>query len=239
MGEAVVRSLEQHGVRHVFGIPGDHTIPIYAALGDSTIDHCTVRHEQGAGFMADGYARATGEPGVAIVIGGPGLTNIATALAEAYADGVSGARHLGRYATGGSGRGRDHNHELRDQQAAAERALRNGASASTSAADSRPPSTARSLHSGRVVHVPSTSAFPSTPGRDDDFAGSPPVSPTPRPTPDPDLVKQAAGLLSAGEESRDASRGWSALRSRERRAAGIPARAPVHDDLEREGCVPQ
>jgi acetolactate synthase-1/2/3 large subunit len=118
-GEAVVRSLEAHGVRHVFGIPGDHTIPIYAALGQSHISHCAVRHEQGAGFMADGYARASGEPGVAIVIGGPGLTNIATALAEANADGASVLAISADTPTTDRGAGRDHNHELPNQHVAA------------------------------------------------------------------------------------------------------------------------
>ncbi|MCC7022623.1 MAG: 5-guanidino-2-oxopentanoate decarboxylase [Thermomicrobiales bacterium] len=118
-GEAVVRSLERHGVRHVFGIPGDHTIPIYAALGKSRIAHCATRHEQGAGFMADGYARASGNPGVAIVIGGPGLTNIATALAEATADGAPVLVISADTPLADRRMGRDHNHELRDQQAAA------------------------------------------------------------------------------------------------------------------------
>lgn len=115
----MVRTLERHGVRHVFGIPGDHTLPIYAALGESTINHCTTRHEQGAGFMADGYARASGEPGVAIVIGGPGVTNIATAMGEAYTDGVPLLVISAEVPTTDIGAGRDHNHEMKDQHAAA------------------------------------------------------------------------------------------------------------------------
>ncbi|MCX7622826.1 MAG: thiamine pyrophosphate-binding protein, partial [Thermomicrobium sp.] len=85
-GEAVVRTLERLGVEVVFGIPGVHTLAIYDALYSSPIRHILARHEQGAGFMADGYARVSGKPGVAIVITGPGVTNIATALGEAYAD---------------------------------------------------------------------------------------------------------------------------------------------------------
>ncbi len=85
-GEAVVRTLERLGVEVVFGIPGVHTLAIYDALYASSIRHVLARHEQGAGFMADGYARVSGKPGVAIVITGPGVTNIATAVGEAFAD---------------------------------------------------------------------------------------------------------------------------------------------------------
>ena len=78
--ELVVHALETAGVDTVFGIPGVHTLALYDALPKSGIRHVLARHEQGIGFMADGYARATGKTGVAFVITGPGVTNIATAL---------------------------------------------------------------------------------------------------------------------------------------------------------------
>jgi acetolactate synthase I/II/III large subunit len=84
----LIRLLEERGVDHVFGIPGVHTLELYRALGDSRIRHVSARHEQGAGFMADGYARMTGKPGVCLVITGPGLSNIATAMAQALADSI-------------------------------------------------------------------------------------------------------------------------------------------------------
>ena len=88
-GEWVVRALEQEGVRHVFGIPGIHNLPIYdALLRQSSITHVLARHEQGAAFMADGYARASGTPGVAIVTSGPAATNTLTPLAESYSGSV-------------------------------------------------------------------------------------------------------------------------------------------------------
>ncbi|WP_218002869.1 5-guanidino-2-oxopentanoate decarboxylase [Paraburkholderia oxyphila] len=87
-GEALVTLLERYGVEFVFGIPGVHTIELYRGLAASSIRHVTPRHEQGAGFMADGYARVTGKPGVCFIITGPGMTNIATAMAQAYADSV-------------------------------------------------------------------------------------------------------------------------------------------------------
>lgn len=84
--ELVIAALEAHGVDTVFGIPGVHTLALYDALRTSSIRHVLARHEQGAGFMADGYARASGKPGVAFVITGPGVTNIATPIGEAYTD---------------------------------------------------------------------------------------------------------------------------------------------------------
>lgn len=87
-GEAVVKALEFLDVSTIFGIPGVHNLAIYSALLDSPIKHVTVRHEQGAGFMADGYARTTGRAGVALVISGPGLTNILTPMGEAYHEAV-------------------------------------------------------------------------------------------------------------------------------------------------------
>lgn len=87
-GRAVVESLAAAGVEVVFGIPGVHTLEIYDALFDrKELRHILARHEQGAGFMADGYARTSGRAGVVIAITGPGVTNLATALGEAYGDG--------------------------------------------------------------------------------------------------------------------------------------------------------
>lgn len=85
-GKAAIAALEAAGVEVVFGIPGVHTLALYDALHDSSIRHILARHEQGAGFMADGYARATGKPGVALIITGPGITNVSTPVGEAYAD---------------------------------------------------------------------------------------------------------------------------------------------------------
>jgi acetolactate synthase-1/2/3 large subunit len=87
-GALVVRSLEAHGVEVVFGIPGTHNLAIYEALSTSGIRHVTPRHEQGAGYAADGYARASGKPGVAVVTTGPAVMNAATAAAQAWSDSV-------------------------------------------------------------------------------------------------------------------------------------------------------
>jgi acetolactate synthase-1/2/3 large subunit len=87
-GEVLVELLHLYGIDTVFGIPGVHTVELYRGLPNSGIRHITPRHEQGAGFMADGYARASGRPAACFIITGPGLTNIATALGQAYADSV-------------------------------------------------------------------------------------------------------------------------------------------------------
>lgn len=73
VGETLVDLLEANGVEVVFGIPGVHTVELYRGLAASKIRHVTPRHEQGAGFMADGYARVSGKPGVALVITGRAL----------------------------------------------------------------------------------------------------------------------------------------------------------------------
>ncbi len=88
-GEWVVEALRAEGVRHVFGIPGVHNLAIYDALfrqdGPDPIAHVLARHESGAAFMADGYARSSGRVGVVVVTTGPGATNVLTPLAESYA----------------------------------------------------------------------------------------------------------------------------------------------------------
>ena len=86
--DILVETLEALGCSTVFGIPGIHNLDIYDALIGSSLRHVTARHESGAGFMADGWGRRTGTPGVALVITGPGLTNIATAMGEAFHDSV-------------------------------------------------------------------------------------------------------------------------------------------------------
>jgi len=88
-GEWVVEALRAEGVRHVFGIPGIHNLAVYdALLRQSDLAHVLARHEQGAAFMADGYARVSGEVGVVLVTTGPGATNTLTPLAESYADSI-------------------------------------------------------------------------------------------------------------------------------------------------------
>src|SRR5664279_4698535 len=87
-GDKVVQCLEREGVEVVFGLPGGAAIPLFDALYESKIKLILTRHEQGATHMADGYARATGKPGVVVVTSGPGATNTVTGLLTAMSDSV-------------------------------------------------------------------------------------------------------------------------------------------------------
>ncbi len=117
LGEYLIKLLESYDVDRVFGIPGVHTVELYRGLAASKIIHHTPRHEQGAGFMADGYARVSGKPGVCLIITGPGLTNIATAMAQAYADSIPMLVISGVNRLKDQGHGNGHLHELPNQTA--------------------------------------------------------------------------------------------------------------------------
>ncbi len=86
--QALIKSLEMQQVEVMFGLPGGAILPVYDPILDSSIRHILVRHEQGAGHMAQGYAQVTGRPGVAMVTSGPGATNVVTPLADAFMDSV-------------------------------------------------------------------------------------------------------------------------------------------------------
>ena len=88
LGAQISHMLKDRGVDVIFGIPGVHNQEMYRGIEEAGITHVLARHEQGAGFMADGYARATGRPGVAYVITGPGVCNIMTPMGQAYSDSV-------------------------------------------------------------------------------------------------------------------------------------------------------
>jgi len=116
-GAAMMHLLRDYGVDTVFGIPGVHTLELYRGIADADLRHITPRNELGGAFMADGYARATGRPGVCTLITGPGLTYATTAIAQAYSDSipmlvltaVNARRHLNM--------GRGKLHEIPDQRA--------------------------------------------------------------------------------------------------------------------------
>ena len=116
-GQSAIAFLEAHGVDTVFGIPGVHTLDFYRGLAQSAIRHVGVRHEQGAGFMADGYARASGKPGVCVLITGPGVVNAGTAIGQAFSDSVPMLVLSSVNARDDLGRGRGRLHEITDQQA--------------------------------------------------------------------------------------------------------------------------
>jgi len=97
--QALIKSLEKQGVEVIFGLPGGAILPVYDPILDSSIRHILVRHEQGAGHAAEGYAHVTGRPGVAMVTSGPGATNIVTPLADAAMDSIPLVVITGQVAT--------------------------------------------------------------------------------------------------------------------------------------------
>ncbi len=109
--------LKARGVDVIFGIPGVHNQEMYRGIEEAGITHVLARHEQGAGFMADGYARASGKPGVAYVITGPGLCNIMTPMGQAYSDSVPMLVISSCLDETAARRGQLH--QMRDQRAAA------------------------------------------------------------------------------------------------------------------------
>jgi acetolactate synthase-1/2/3 large subunit len=101
--QSLVRALEHAGVETIFGIPGGAILPAYDPLFDSSIRHVLVRHEQGAGHAAQGYAQATGRVGVCMATSGPGATNLVTAIADAHMDSVPIVAITGQVASGSIG----------------------------------------------------------------------------------------------------------------------------------------
>ena len=114
--QAAIATLRAHGVDTIFGIPGVHTLPLYDAMrAEPGLRHVLARHEQGAGFMADGYARVSGRVGVVCTITRPGVTNVATPVANAYADSVPVLVISTGLPRASTGRSRGELHELKDQ----------------------------------------------------------------------------------------------------------------------------
>jgi 5-guanidino-2-oxopentanoate decarboxylase len=193
-GQAAIALLERYGVDTVFGIPGVHTLELYRGLADSKIRHVAVRHEQGAGFMADGYARASGKPGVCVLITGPGMTNAATPIGQAYSDSVPMLVLSSVNATDDLGKGRGRLHEITSQQAAMapltafSRTVRHAHEMPDAYADAY-----RIFEAGRPrpVHIELPLDLLAAPGPLLDERAATAVPPIP----DPDLIAKAAALI--------------------------------------------
>jgi len=198
-GELLTELLESYGVDTVFGIPGVHTLELYRGLQRADIRHVTPRHEQGAGFMADGYARVTGKPGVCFIITGPGMTNITTAMGQAYGDSIPMLVISSTNAHNERGLGEGHLHELRAQSTLIE-----GVSAFSQTImrpDDLPGVLARAfaVFEGarpRPVHIEIPIDIYQVPA--DHVKRPHPVRAT-RPAPSPDAVTQAADWLAKAE----------------------------------------
>src|ERR1700733_15271841 len=112
-----MKLLSAYGVGTVFGMPATHTVELYRGIARAGLRHVQCRNEQGASLMADGYARATGKPGVCTTVSGPGVTNAATGIAQAYCDSQPLIVLSGACATHTQGMGWGSVHELNDQAA--------------------------------------------------------------------------------------------------------------------------
>jgi len=119
LGAQISHMLKSRGVDVIFGIPGVHNQEMYRGIVEAGLTHVLARHEQGAGFMADGYARATGRPGVAYVITGPGLCNIMTPMGQATSDSVPVLVLSSCLNRADLGMGRGRLHEMKNQEGAA------------------------------------------------------------------------------------------------------------------------
>jgi acetolactate synthase-1/2/3 large subunit len=119
-----VELLEAYGIDTVFGIPGNHTVQLYRGLGRSRIRHVSPRHEQGAAFMADGYARASGKPAACFLISGPGLANALTPMMQALADSIPMLVVSAVAARSELAMGEGRLHEVPDQRAMASQCAR-------------------------------------------------------------------------------------------------------------------
>ena len=117
-GQALMQLVRAYGIDTVFGMPGVHTLEYYRGIADADMRHVLFRHEQGGGFMADGHARISGKPALCCVITGPGVTNIATAVGNAFADSQPMLVIASTNATADLGAGRGRLHEITDQLAA-------------------------------------------------------------------------------------------------------------------------
>jgi 5-guanidino-2-oxopentanoate decarboxylase len=193
-GEALVALLEAYGVDTVFGIPGVHNLELYRGLAGTRIRHILPRHEQGAGFMADGYARVTGKPGVCFVITGAGVTNIATPMGQAFSDSVPMLVLSSENPRESLGKGYGCLHEITDQ-AAVTRPLC-AFSETPQDPEAVPGLIARAFDvfaagRPRPVHLSLPLDMLAEPVRQPWT----PRDPMPKPAPDPELVEEAATLL--------------------------------------------
>ncbi len=195
VGRYVVELLAANGIDVVFGIPGVHTLELYRGLALTGMRHVLVRHEQNAGFAADGYARVTGKPAAAFVISGPGMTNALTAMAQAYSDSVPMLVVASSPVRPSLGKGWGVLHEVPDQLAlgAGVAGLARAASTAEDIRDHLRPMFA-SFRSGRArpayLQIPLDLLAEPTDLKPERFA-----IPDTRPSPPQDAIDRAAGAL--------------------------------------------
>ncbi len=240
-GEALIRLLADYGIDTVFGIPGVHTLEFCRALSDDgrpgTIRHVRARHELGAGFMAEGWARATGRPGVAVVISGPGVTNAATALGQCWADSLPLLLISAEAESASIGRGRGVLHEISEQRRATEPLT--ALSVSVRRPEELPEALARAFalfacDRPRPVHISVPIDVQEAPAGEGWQAVEPPAPPAPDPA---TLAAMAARLAGAERPLIIAGGGATGAGAAVRRIAEA-LEAPVATTIAGKGIVP-
>jgi acetolactate synthase-1/2/3 large subunit len=236
--EAIIKRLEQHGVSHVFGIPGTHNLPLYRHLADTSITHVVTRHEQACAYAADGFARRTGRPAVCLTTTGPALFNAAAAIGTAWADSVPMIVLSPGLPDQAEGRDTGFLHESRSQQGVMRElvgqshrvagpldAVRLIDAAFASFSSSRP----RPFH----LEVPLDAM-----GED---GGAPPDLPPPAspPAPDPGLLARAVSLLAAARQGVIVLGGGAAGAAEPARALARRLGMPVVTSLNGKGVYPE
>jgi len=215
-----------------------HTVELYRGLPDTRIRHITPRHEQGAGFMADGYARVTGKPGVCLIISGPGMTNIATAMGQALADSIPMLVISSVNRTHQLGLGEGRLHEMPNQ-----RAVTGGVSVFSHTllrADELPQVLARAFavfasERPGPVHIEIPIDIITSPA---DHLDQAPYSLPSAPGSDPDVVRSAAQLLATAKRPLIAVGGGCINASREVVALAERLGAPVVNTVNAKGVIP-
>ncbi|MGI9316313.1 MAG: 5-guanidino-2-oxopentanoate decarboxylase, partial [bacterium] len=198
-GEKLAHLLDAYGIKIISGIPGTHTIELYRGLPQTRIRHITPRHEQGAGFLADGYARVTGKPAACITVSGPGALNIATAMGQALADSVPMLVVSADNKTYHKGLGEGRLHETPNLQAVMAECSR--WSHTLMRPDELPGVVARAFatfNSERPGPVHLTIPLDVITANADHVSAEPWALPRP-PAPDPKLVEQAAQMLNQSQ----------------------------------------
>src|SRR5258708_22275273 len=194
-GEAIVNGLVAHGVDTVFGLPGAQIYGLFDAFHQAPLKVSGARHEQACGYMAYGYARSTGRPGVFSVVPGPGVLNASAALLTAFGSNEPVLCLTGQVPTQFLGKGRGHLHEMPDQLATLRTFVK--WADRIEYPDDAPAKVSRAVHemlSGRrgpvSLEMPWDVFTPRA-----QVTGAKPFHPVPAPQTDPDRIKMAAALI--------------------------------------------
>ena len=235
-GAAVVETLATHGVDTIFGIPGTHNLEIYRHLPRTGIRAITPRHEQGAGYAAEAFARVTGRPGVVVTTSGPGLTNVMTAASTAYAESQPMLVLSSGLPTGAEGRDLGQLHEAKNPLGAMDQLVR----------------WSRRVHSADEAAAAVTEAFGSfTGGRprpvhievpfdvlEQSWSGMPELcTKADAPQADPDAVRRAAEVLAAAAQPMIIAGGGAVDAQAEVTALAEALGAPVATTVNGKGVV--